>query len=70
MTTTTTSTTRAMPIIRVWAIGRVPFAFTPVTAATAVTTTARPSQRIQFMRSGVYKMRAVAVPDTVIVSGR
>jgi hypothetical protein len=35
-----------------------------------VTTTARPSQRIQFMRSGVYKMRAVAVPDTVIVSGR
>jgi len=49
MTTITKRAIRPTPIMRVWATGRVPLGFTPVTAAIAATTTARPSHTNQFM---------------------
>ncbi len=48
--TMTTRQIRPIPIIRVCATWRVPFDLIPVTAAIAVTSTASPSQTIQFMR--------------------
>ena len=57
--TTTKSAIRPTLIRRVWDTGRVPFAFTPVTAATAVMTTARLSQMIQFIDAEFYKMHAM-----------
>ncbi len=49
---------RPIPIMRVWATGRVPFGLRPVTAATAAMITARPSQTSQFMTRSRYKIRA------------
>ena len=49
MMTITHRASRAMPIRRVWATGRVPFDLKPVTAAKAVMMTARPSHASQVM---------------------
>jgi hypothetical protein len=58
MMTIATSASRPIVIIRVCATGRVPFGFTPVTAANTATTTARLSHTNQFMVELFYKTQA------------
>lgn len=51
------SRTRPTLISRVWATGRDPFGFNPVTAAIPATTTARPIQTSQFIQPSSTKVR-------------
>jgi hypothetical protein len=68
MITTSKRTSRATPIRRVLATCRVPFGLMPVTAATAVMSTARPSHANQLMTKTAYPLSRRGSGDFILAS--